>query len=235
MFRGSSVSTVRGSGATMTICGHISPVPSMSSNKIIIGSLILCLVFGAAWAFGAFALVPVANAARTCDTFFASDGEKVDCWLQLVFERLRSEGIAEAYDTFEYIYDSYPLFGATGCHQHAHKVGDTAYYELFVARGLDVTDMFFPQETTSCGYGFFHGFIEHLIQDHPDPAYVTKTCEYLREKYTHSMRDIGTICYHASGHGFTIAKADTLEKYEWGSVRELVDRKSTRLNSSHMS
>ncbi|MEK7505585.1 MAG: hypothetical protein AAB597_01675 [Patescibacteria group bacterium] len=189
---------------------------------------VIVLSVGVLLSVGFYAVTPGAQdsrAATECAGGARNDAERVDCWLQIVFERLRNDGIASAYETFGRLYDSYPLFGASGCHQHAHKVGDTAYYELFVAAGRrDIEGMDFPQSATSCGYGFFHGFIEHLIQDHPSPAYVTTACEYLRGKYSGTMRDIGTICYHASGHGFTLAQVDTLPKTEWGKLPGFIAR-----------
>lgn len=195
-----------------------------NNHRVLVVCVALVLVAGAAW--GGPSLVEgfsLSQEIGSCERSFTSDAEKINCWLQIVFDRLRSEGLVSAYRAFSYLYETRPIFGASGCHQHAHKVGDTAYYELFVAGGLTLEEMNFPQETTSCGYGFFHGFVEHLIQDHPDGAYVTKTCEYLRERYSESMRDIGIICYHASGHGFTISKADTLTKSEWGNMYALVE------------
>ncbi len=167
--------------------------------------------------------VSVGKASAACEANEKSDAEKVDCWLQIVFQHLRKDGILSAYRAFGYLYETYPVFGATGCHSHAHKVGETAYFELSVARGIGIEQMDFPQETTSCGYGFFHGFIEHYIQDRPQSALVTETCEYLRGRLSGTMRDIGTICYHASGHGFTQAKAGALKKSELGNLYATVD------------
>lgn len=164
----------------------------------------------------------VVHAASLCEER-PNDAEKVACWMQMVAEELRAGGMKPAYAIFSYLYEAYPAFGATGCHQHAHAIGDVAYYEVYVAQGKTLQDMDFPQETTSCGYGFFHGFIEHLIQDHPDQAYVVETCEYLRERLSGTMRDIGTICYHASGHGFMQSQADTLGVDGFGNALRLVE------------
>lgn len=165
----------------------------------------------------------VSHAADLCNER-TNDAERVGCWMDMVADKLRTDGMVPAYSVFAYLYEKYPTFGATGCHQHAHKIGDVAYYEVYVAQGRTLQDMEFPQETTSCGYGFFHGFIEHLVQDHPDETFVVETCEYLRDRLSDSMRDIGTICYHASGHGFMQAEADDLSKSEWGNAALLVQK-----------
>lgn len=152
----------------------------------------------------------------------ASEVLQVDCWLQITFDKVRANNLAGAFLLFERMYDTYPYFGSSGCHQHAHKIGDTSYYELYLSEGRTLQTMDFPQETTSCGYGFFHGFIEHLIQDRPEPAFVTQSCEYLRDRLSATMGSIAIICYHASGHGFIMAKAGRLTEKEWGNALAIV-------------
>lgn len=123
---------------------------------------------------------------------------------------------------FTRAYESFPSFVATACHSHAHRVGDLAYYELyFMDRNLDALE--FPQSTTACGYGFFHGFLEHLIQDHPDPAFVTKTCDFLVSRLDSRMGDIQLTCYHGAGHGFALAEAEKVPRSRWGDVRAFTD------------
>lgn len=162
------------------------------------------------------------NDAAGCVKDFPSDAAKIDCWLRLIRWEVENKGIARALERFSYLYDTYTLFGAAGCHQHAHKVGDMAYYGIYRKVG-DLAAMDFPQSTTGCGYGFFHGFLEHLIQDTPDPAFVTETCEYLRDRLSARMGDIGVICYHGSGHGFTLAQGAAVAQAEWGDIRAFTD------------
>jgi len=211
----------------MTIYALILLAPFMLLNKkiilIIVATLIVCGALVSWWYASADEWLLSREGAQ-CQKLDSSDVEELSCLLQVVFERVRNESIASGYKAFTYFYEQYPIFGASGCHQHAHRVGDTVYYELFVARGLTLDDIDFPHETTSCGYGFWHGFVEHLIQDHPEPAYVAEVCEYLRNRFGETMKDIGTICYHASGHGFTMARADTLSEDEWGPLSTYVNK-----------
>lgn len=170
-----------------------------------------------------FERISIIRAADNCDAQQSAQQEKIDCWLAIPLDLVKKSGINSGFRAFAYLYDTYPLFASSGCHRHAHKVGDAAYYEFYIARNLELTDIQFPQETTTCGYGFFHGFIEHLIQSRPDIAFVADTCEYLRSEYTVTMRDIGTICYHASGHGFMQAQADALPKEMWGKPAAMIE------------
>lgn len=157
-----------------------------------------------------------------CETV-AANGEKIECWLQVAFDEVRNGSVEKGYAVFEYLYDTYPEFASTGCHVYAHRMGDITYYQMFVANGLTLDEMEFPQETTSCGYGFFHGFIEHYIQDQPEEAFVQQTCEYLRSRLSGTMRDIGTICYHASGHGYMQAQLETMPRSMEGKPLAIIN------------
>lgn len=195
---------------------------SARRTYIFVFALLLCVI-AVFWIRSEFsARATMMRAATACDVKGADGPEKIDCWLELATAFVRKGDISGAFSVFSYLYNTYPYFGASGCHLHAHRLGDAAYYEYYVVQDKSLADMELPQETTSCGYGFFHGFIEHLIQDRPDPAFVTKTCEYLRGRLSPTMRDIATICYHASGHGFIQSIGDSLAKRNWGNISDMV-------------
>lgn len=145
-----------------------------------------------------------------------------ECILDVVKKALIKEDLSSAYGVFEVAYRTFPEFSEGSCHNQAHRVGDMFYYNYFLAQGKDLSRFEYPQVTTACGYGFFHGLFEHLAQDHPDPAYITNACEYLRERLSKDMSDIGTICYHGSGHGFVLANADKIPRDKWGDIQSFV-------------
>jgi hypothetical protein len=153
---------------------------------------------------------------RQCYTAESIDAS-VDCWFGLLEQKTLSRGVGEAMKLFTKIYREYPEFSDTGCHRYAHRMGDIVYYNVYREYN-DITKMEFPQETTACGYGFFHGFLEHLIQDRPDPGFVGDTCDYLHDTYGATMGDVRTICYHGSGHGFTLAQVEKVPQSRWGDV-----------------
>lgn len=157
------------------------------------------------------------RAADACDAAHEEIKARVDCWLKTPLDRIQAGSLPAAFRAFSYLYNAYPLFASSGCHRYAHKLGDAAYYEFVVARGLPIQAIRFPQSTTACGYGFFHGFIEHFVQNYFEKQFVVDSCEYLRKEYSSTMRDIGTICYHASGHGFMQAQADALPEAMQGN------------------
>lgn len=163
------------------------------------------------------------SAAECTESKQDTDG-RIQCWLNIVQAELKDVGIEGAYRIFVHLYDTYPEFGSSGCHGHAHTIGDTAYYEIYVARGQSLLEYSFPPATKSCGYGFFHGFLEHLMQDHPETEFAVQTCSYLRDRYGAEMSQLENICYHASGHGYMQGEADHISKDAWGDMTRLVRR-----------
>lgn len=85
-----------------------------------------------------------------------------ECWNRLVDRQFEIGGVPQATRAFAKILSDYPQF-ATDCHRSAHRVGDRAYYDIYFEKeSLENIDL--PPETAFCGYGFFHGLIEHFIQ-----------------------------------------------------------------------
>jgi hypothetical protein len=79
-----------------------------------------------------------------------------------------------------------------------------------------MTQMEFPKNSIACGYGFYHGFVEHLIQDRPNVDFVAEQCAYLVGALSETAPDLQGVCYHAGGHGFLMAQADVLrDPSEW--------------------
>lgn len=115
------------------------------------------------------------------------------CFDNLIRDTVRTKGIDAAYKLFEDDYAKGVL--PRGCHWTAHRIGEAAY-DLY-REGKD-----FPISiaTTYCGYGFYHGFMEKLLRDNPDPTYALKFCDKVNEK----LGSMGLQnCYHGIGHGYT--------------------------------
>lgn len=155
--------------------------------------------------------------ADECAIQFQQADEQIGCWYRIIEEAINNESIDAGMDVFSHVYETYKPFIETGCHRHAHKVGDIVYYGQYLANP-DIDAIDFPQSTTACGYGFYHGFLEHLIQDNPDSAFVTDVCTKLGNKYGETMGDIQLTCYHGSGHGFMLAEIEKQEKQYWGNI-----------------
>lgn len=145
------------------------------------------------------------------------DADQIECAFKPISEALMTSGIEAGMDVFAEAYTTLPSFVASGCHHQAHRVGDIAYYHLYYGQN-NLDALTFSQNTTACGYGFFHGFLEHLIQDHPSGVFVTQTCEYLSNRYGAQMHDIRLTCYHGAGHGFMLAATEHVKKSQWGNT-----------------
>ncbi len=160
---------------------------------------------------------PYIQEADACAVQFTQADEQIGCWYRIIETAINEGGIDAGMDVFSHVYESYKPFIETGCHRHAHKVGDIVYYGQYLANP-DIDAIDFPQSTTACGYGFYHGFLEHLIQDHPESAFVTDVCTKLGNKYGATMGDIQLTCYHGAGHGFMLAEIEKQEKKNWGNI-----------------
>ena len=115
------------------------------------------------------------------------------CFDDLIRDTVRTEGIDAAYALFEETYAKGEL--PRGCHWTAHRIGE-AGYDLYRA-GKDFS---ISVATTYCGYGFYHGFMERLLRENPDPKYALGFCDRVKEQ----LGDMGLWnCYHGIGHGYT--------------------------------
>ncbi len=185
--------------------------------------IVVAVVFFVVVGFTIQSNVAVMAQISACDTELKDDVAKVDCWLEVARGEFDTGGTPEAFKVFEFVYENYDSFANSGCHRHAHRVGDMAYYSDYLLT-QDITKVNFPKEATACGYGFYHGFFEHLIQDTPDVEFVTATCEYLRANIEDVAPAIAQTCYHGSGHGFVLAQADVLVKESQWSFSNFTEK-----------
>lgn len=110
----------------------------------------------------------------------------------------------------------------TGCHDYAHRVGDIAYYNLYIFNPDSVT-FTYPLESMVCDYGFYHGFYEHFFQEHPEPSYIIDTCSALPSGPEAYQRVIRQTCFHGAGHGLVLAQVDELPHKDWGNIHAFAD------------
>ncbi|TSC63596.1 MAG: hypothetical protein Athens041674_3 [Parcubacteria group bacterium Athens0416_74] len=206
-------------GATMTTYVHISPGLYMWTSKKVLLSAGAAAMLCAALVILLFSYRDDSESKLALCHKATSDTQQIECIFRAIEQEILDDGMSAGMVLFSRAYADFPPFVAQGCHKQAHRVGDIVYARLYTSvEGIDALD--FPQETTACGYGFFHGFLEHLIQDRPDPAFVDSVCSRLDERLGGEMQAIRSICFHGSGHGFALAHAETLPRSAWGNVRE---------------
>jgi len=143
--------------------------------------------------------------------------KKGECWDEKLQETLHNDGAEAAFKQFAEFYASDPGVTQIGCHLMVHRLGDAAYGE-YVRYGNDLSRLQFPPESVYCGYGYYHGIMEHMIRDHPDFKKADAFCKMLVEKYQDTVPRIESNCYHAIGHGF-IPEPTDIET--WGDPHAL--------------
>lgn len=115
------------------------------------------------------------------------------CFDNLVRKTVEEDGVDAAYKLFTDAFARGEL--PRSCHWTAHQIGEAAY-ELF-RQGKDIP---ISESMSYCGYGFFHGFLEGLLRENPDPREALKFCDVINER----LGSMGLQnCYHGIGHGYT--------------------------------
>jgi len=202
----------------MIILGLIMLEQFMSQIKIsyfTIGLVALSVLFGIAYVVYQKDSTSYTIEIKECAELHADSSSRINCWMGVIRTVFEEEGTEEAFGVFTSVYETYTDFSGTGCHLHAHRMGDMSYYYDYLYH-QDMTQMDFPKNSISCGYGFYHGFIEHLIQDRPEIDFVEEQCVYLVDRLCEIAPVLQGVCYHAGGHGFMMARADELrDPSEW--------------------
>lgn len=123
-------------------------------------------------------------------------GENCDgkCFDEKIRVAVKEKGIEAAYKVFtDEISQGKPL--PRNCHWTAHRIGETAFIMYEQGRKLNIAN-----ETSYCGFGFYHGFLEGFLRKYPDTSNIMKFCGEVTEK----LGKMGYYnCVHGIGHGQT--------------------------------
>lgn len=138
--------------------------------------------------------------------------QKVACFENLMDTTLKNQGLSQTFETLATLYQTDPDF-ASNCHDFAHKLGYKAY-ELFSQH----KDFNLSSKSSYCGYGFYHGFMESLLQTTGDMNEARSFCEYADSKLAKTTSDAGGACYHGIGHG----AVDGSDPRFWGDAEKMV-------------
>lgn len=145
-----------------------------------------------------------------CSTI--SGKQQKQCWQDLIVSTMKNEGLGKAFDHMTELHKSEPLF-REACHDITHKLG-TAAHTMFVSG----TDFEVSSQSTICSFGFYHGFMETLVQFGSDITLAQAFCSYVDGKLAHETPNAVLSCYHGIGHGLT----DLHDKSEWGDERAMI-------------
>lgn len=136
---------------------------------------------------------------------------KQQCWEDLLDATLKEKGIKDAFLIFDDLYKNEPQFVAD-CHGFTHKLGEAAYKLLIEGKDLD-----FPPQTAYCGYGFYHGLTELLLQT-KGVKEASRLCDSKKSQITQVLYDA---CYHGIGHGALSSTAR--DKNIWGDAQKMIN------------
>lgn len=139
--------------------------------------------------------------------------DKYNCWEELLDLTLKEKGIEDAFSVIDNLYKNDPLF-VEACHGYTHKLGEATYRLIIKGKDFD-----FPPQTASCGFGFFHGWLEHLFRDELDTKRAKVLCEHLDKSLSKELPRIRLNCYHTIGHGFI---TEPLDPKKWGNPYETI-------------
>jgi len=195
------------------------------NNKIqyVVLAVVAAVFFGLL-IFFAYPKAVLLSQIEKCNNTPGGEAIQIDCWQEVIRDIFDDGGTKEAFDVFEIIYKKYDVFARTGCHRHAHRVGDMSYYFDYLTH-KDLTKVDFPDKAHLCGYGFYHGFFEHLVQDNPDTDYVTEMCSQMIAQLPKEIAPaIRQTCYHGSGHGFLLARVDELTEVSSWENRAFLEK-----------
>ncbi len=150
---------------------------------------------------------------RVCLSKTASTSVQSTCWEGDITEALQSKGLKAAFDTFRSFYANDPSFRGLNCHDATHILGAAAYKAY--ADNHTIVDRL---ETSYCGYGFYHGFMEAMLLDKGPGQYqkVRAYCDSL--KTNRMLNNPSGACYHGIGH----AAFDSIQGGMWGDDAAMV-------------
>lgn len=136
--------------------------------------------------------------ATECPQLLENSSKQI-CWNNNLTSALKQKGIGPAFDLFAAFYNADPDF-AENCHEFTHLIGEAAY-EKFSKK----EDFAVPPQVAYCSYGFYHGFMEAMVQKTGKSEGARELCDYIDKQLAKEGGSVGTAdaCFHGIGHGVT--------------------------------
>lgn len=150
------------------------------------------------------------NITYSCDSL--KDKSQYDCWRISLLDTLNRKNLSSAFDLLAHYYDTENGFSAE-CHGFTHELGQASYSIYKKTGKIDLTP-----KTSYCGYGFYHGFMEFLLQQEGSISNAEKFCNYADTQLSLYNQKTNIACYHGIGHG----AVDGSGKIKWNSPEEFI-------------
>jgi hypothetical protein len=146
---------------------------------------------------------------------------KEQCLNNIIVEEAIRRGVDRGLDALAHTYDSDPSF-VQGCHGATHELGRIAFDAFEAGEKMKLSD-----KTSYCGFGFFHGFLEALLEKSGDLAEARRFCEYVDVTLKETFSGISFACYHGIGHGLV----DGSDPATWGDEEKFIEPGLTLCNT----
>lgn len=169
-------------------------------------ALLIILTLAAHWNGGGLA----AEDAGECEGL--ERGAKLQCWQNATESLVAAKGVGEAFRVVKKLYSADPLFAAE-CHSFVHLLGNAA-----AARFLKEGTPSIPPETAFCSYGFYHGFMEAVLQANGNASDARRFCDSVGKSLEGGAPGARNACFHGIGHGIT----DPHDNRAWGDAKALI-------------
>ncbi len=146
---------------------------------------------------------------KTCTDKDAPTGE---CFAEHINGVLADRGLEAALNEMSRLYETNPAF-ADWCHASAHTLGEAAY-RIFAREGT----MPLLDKASYCGFGFYHGFMETMLQESGDVAAAKRFCAEAARSLSGGAGNVEGACYHGIGHG----AVDGADPRDWEDPKKLI-------------
>jgi len=131
--------------------------------------------------------------AATCQN--KSSNDLLECWNSLLGRASLQYGLTATFNLVDFLYRNDPLF-AGSCHSYAHLIGQKSYELWAQGKSLDATP-----SVSSCGYGFYHGFMEALVGRGGQISQARDFCLKIDQQLSKFGSKDASSCFHGIGHG----------------------------------
>lgn len=156
--------------------------------------------------------VLVLEGKETIGSACQNNKENKQCYEELIDTTLKTKGLKDAFNVLAAFFEKDSNF-ASDCHDFTHKLGEKAYYLFSEKKAFSLSE-----KSSYCGYGFYHGFMETLLQKTADMDEARKFCEYADLELKKTTSDAGGACFHGIGHG----AVDGSDPRSWGNPQAMI-------------
>lgn len=158
-------------------------------------------------------VIKVKDAQGDISKIDCTDSKNTKCWEESMLQILEEKGVGAAFDKLTELSETEPSFGSD-CHGYSHLIGEKAYSLYAAKENFELTP-----STALCGYGFYHGFMQTLLQTTGDIQEARDFCSMADQKLLGQTSAASIACFHGTGHG----AVDGSDPTAWGDIDAMMN------------